>query len=235
MSPSVDFYREVDLVKESVIPEQDGVVISSDAKEAAISSNYDLKPVSGKALKLVGDNELVDGISVRYPGYLAGFFHNMRLKLVNTIDKVTNVIDEKSSIYYRHESRITSTISNLHSDPREELLPGFTYIAIASMTGSIFSKNRGLLLRVATPLALGAACFGYVLPKTFRNTVGLLHSIEAEKFPTMVARQDAALLKAEQLSCKTAHALNKSAQALSSSVYKAQHYVKKWTGLNVID
>ena len=233
MTAPVNFYREVDLVKESVIPKQDGVVLSSEAKEATVESTKDSKPIFNKTMRVIGDNEIIDGISVRYPVYLASFFHGMRSKFARAVDRISLKVDEKSSKYYKHETKITTTIANLHSDPREELLPGFTYVAVASMAGSIFTRNKSILLRLSAPLVLGSLCFSYVLPVTFRNTAGLLHDLEAKSFPDLIIKQDAALSKTREIGCKTAKTIDSGMKSISCKVSEAQHLVKQWTGLNV--
>lgn len=233
MTAPVNFYREVDLVKEGVIPKQEGTAISSHAKEASIASSNESNNASRKIIKLVGDNELVDGISVRSPTYLASYLRRLRQRLAGAVDKVSTSLEKTSSHYYKHENSITSTIANLHSEPREKLLPGFTYIAVAAMTGSILTKNKNAFYRLTAPLALGSLCFFYVLPTTFQNTTALLHELEARKFPHAVARQDTIIKKTQQLSCATVHYADKGVKSIAWSVARFQHYIKEWTGLNV--
>lgn len=227
MAGEINFYREADVVKEAVIPKQDGEGLSSDAKEAHVES------ASQRSVGLVGDNRLIHGISVRYPEYLVKFFHNIRVNLNGTIERASNALEEKSSKYYKHEHSITSTIASLHSDPREELVPGFTYIAVAAMTGSVLSKGRNFLYRFSAPVILGAACFSYVLPKTFQNTMHMLHDIESQYFPYAVSRQDALLREAKLAACRTASFAEGSVKLVQHAVTSTRHNVKEWTGLNV--
>lgn len=233
MTAPFNFYREVDLVKEGVIPEQEGTAISSHAKEASVVSSSESNPASRNIIKLVGDNELIDGISVRSPTYLASSLRRLRERLIGTVNKVSVALEKKSAHYYKHENNISSTISNLHSEPREQLLPGFTYISVAAMTGSILTKNKNAFYRLFAPLALGSLCFFYVLPTTFQNTAALLHELEARKFPHAVARQDAIIKKTQQISHATIHYADTAVKSIAWSLAGLQHYVKEWTGLNV--
>lgn len=232
MAVGLNFYREADLVKEAVIPAQEGTVVSSGAKEATLDASKQ-SPLPHKAVSFIGNNELIDGISVRSPDYLSGFFQKLRLQLTGTINRFTRKLDEKSSAYYKHERKLTSTIADLHSDPREELLPGFTYIAVAAMSGSVLTRNKNFLFRFAAPLLLGSACFSYVLPTTFRNTAVLLHSIEADNFPDAVAKQDAIIRRTGELSRAAAHKVDGVSRSIVGTVAKSQHFIKEWTGLNV--
>lgn len=232
MAQGSSFYREADLVKEAVIPAQEGAVVSSDAKEATLEASKK-SSFPHKAVSLIGGNELIDGISVRSPAYLSDFIQRLRLRLTGTYDRVAQKLDEKSSAYYKHERKLTTTIADLHSDPREQLLPGFTYIAVAAMSGSVLTRNRNFLFRLATPLLLGSACFSYVLPNTFQNTTNLLHSIESANFPKAVAKQDAFIRRTGELSRATAMRIDSASKSIVGTVSKSQHLIKEWTGLNV--
>lgn len=227
------FYREQDLVEEAVIPEQEGTVLSSKAKEAVLEPLKKSEANAGKAASFIGNNELIDGISVRSPSYLLSVFHRLRLGMLGTMDRVTQRIDEKTSAYYRHERRLTTTIADLHSDPREKLLPGFTYIVVAAMSGSILTRNKNFLYRFAAPLLLGSACFSYVLPTTFQNTADLLHSIEAEHFPKTTARQDAVICKTVQMGRTATGYIDHVSKSASAMVSKLRHSIKEWTSLNI--
>lgn len=224
MVGAVDFYRDTDLVKEAVIPQQDGMVFSSDAKEAHEDS---------KIVALLGDNKLVNGISVRYPEYLAEFFQKIRLNLVGSIDRTSQCLESKSNQYYKHEKNITSTIAGLHSDPREQLLPGYLYIAVGAMSGSVFTRGRNILARFTAPLILGSACFYYALPITFRNTTRLLHELESNAFPELVAKQDFICQETRRVACKTAGYYSSSVNSIKELAQWTRHCVKEWTGLRV--
>lgn len=224
MVGAIDFYRDVDFVKESVIPQQDGIVFSSDAKEAHEDS---------RSMVLLGDNKLVHGISVRYPEYLAQFFHKIRLNLAGSIDRAFRSFEHTSGQYYKHEKNISSTIAGLHSDPKEELLPGFTYVVVGAMSGSVLTRGRNIFARFTAPLLLGTACFYYALPTTFKNTARLLHELESTALPNAVAKQDAFVRETKHAACK---AISYGANGVSSirEVSRlTRHHVKEWTGLNV--
>lgn len=227
MVSTVDYYRQTDVVKEAVIPQQNGEGLSSDAREAHVD------PASQKSIGIIGDNRLIHGISVRYPEYLVQFFHNVRVSLAGVVDKASHRLEEKSSKYYKHEQSIASTISSLHSDPREELVPGFTYIAVAAMTGSVLTRGRNFLYRFGAPLILGTACFSYVLPVTFQNTAHMLHGIEAKFFPNAISHQDALLRETNRAASKTASFAEDTVKFIRKAATSTRHYVKEWTGLNL--
>ncbi|SCU94336.1 LAFA_0F21220g1_1 [Lachancea sp. 'fantastica'] len=226
------FYRPIDFVGESVVPPETGSVLSSDAKEAAPS--HDGKgSFSERATEIIGDNQLLDGISVRSPVYLTSWFNLWRTSLASTVSKVGATIDEKSSKYYHHEKRLTTTVANLHSDPREELLPGLTYTLVAAMSGSVLTRNKNVLARLTAPLVLGTLCYSYVLPTTASNTFSLLFDLEKQAFPSVAAHQLSLYTKCQNSLQKTVTFTENTAKAVSGTFDKAAHLVKEWTGLNV--
>lgn len=84
------------------------------------------------------------------------------------------------------ENSFTSTIAGLAPSPQsgERLTPGAIYVLVAAMTGSIISRNRNIVLRGVTPLAIGIGAGWVVLPVTMRNISDLLWTYE-EKFPVI--------------------------------------------------
>ncbi|SCU99995.1 LAMI_0G02190g1_1 [Lachancea mirantina] len=221
------FYRDIDTVKEHVIPPESGTVVSSAAKEAAMSPN------GSRVSQIVGDNRLWDGISVRTPTYMLGLFENWRTNINFQVARACDALDKASSKYYREERRITTTIANLHSDPREELLPGLTYSLVAAMSGSILTRNKNILFRLTAPIAFGAACCSYVLPVTFGNTMDLLYGLEKGVFPRFADGQRAVYVRVHDLMTKSINGAEKITSTVSSSLTCSMRTIKDWTGLNV--
>jgi MICOS complex subunit MIC26 len=87
---------------------------------------------------------------------------------------------------FRKETNFSNTIAGLAPKPEsgEQLLPGVIYVLVATLTGSIISRNRGILLRTATPLAVGIATGWYLIPVTMRNTSDLMWEYE-KKVPAI--------------------------------------------------
>lgn len=230
MAPN--FYREVDLVKESVIPPMSEVVLSSNAKEAA-PQNIESKTLSYELQDVLGENKLAYGISLRTPEPLVNFFGSLRSMINRNLDCAAKKIDSSSQLYYDKERKLTTTIANLHSDPREELLPGFTYILVASMSGSILTRNRNVLLRFATPLLFGITCFSYVLPITFSNSKNLAYDLEKNAFPDLVQYQDRVSNFTKRAAYNTIHFSANFIYTVQNGFQKTSTAIKEWTGLNV--
>ncbi|KAH6650194.1 apolipo protein O-domain-containing protein [Chaetomium tenue] len=78
------------------------------------------------------------------------------------------------------ERSFTSTVASL-APPRESgerLMPGFIYVLVAGMAGSIVARNRNVLVRGAAPLALGLGAAWAVLPVTMGNVGALAWEYE---------------------------------------------------------
>ncbi|KOC12137.1 mitochondrial protein [Aspergillus flavus AF70] len=84
------------------------------------------------------------------------------------------------------ENAFTNTIASLAPSPEsgERLLPGGAYVIVSAMAGSIVSRNRGILLRTASPLAFGTVAAWTLLPVTMRNISDLVWEYE-KKVPAI--------------------------------------------------
>lgn len=233
----VDFYREVDLVKEQIVPPEGEIVPSSKAKEALGEPVQEAKDVTGKLsrkfVKLIGDNELVDGISVRTPPYMVKFFERNRTRLADKIDKTTERVERVSKKYYDNEHKFTSTVAGLRAETKEVFIPGLTYTAVAFMSGSVLTRNKNILYRLAAPLVLGTTCLAFVLPGTFNNVKNLCYDIEKKNFPKFTSEQDRIYRRVNSGFHRTVNFCTKSYKTVNKGIDKAQTVVQEWTGLNV--
>lgn len=69
------------------------------------------------------------------------------------------------------EKDFTQTVASLAppADSNEAVVPGAIYILVATLAGTIVSRNRGIILRTAVPLAFGTTAAYAALPLTMRN------------------------------------------------------------------
>lgn len=58
---------------------------------------------------------------------------------------------------FKKETNIANTIASLapSAESGEQLLPGLIYVLVATMAGSIVSRNRNILIRATFPVAVG--------------------------------------------------------------------------------
>jgi MICOS complex subunit MIC26 len=87
---------------------------------------------------------------------------------------------------FRKETDFSNTMASLAPSPEtgEQLLPGAIYVLVATLAGSIVSRNRGIVLRTTVPLAVGIAAGWYLIPVTMRNTSDLIWEYE-KKVPAL--------------------------------------------------
>jgi MICOS complex subunit MIC26 len=85
------------------------------------------------------------------------------------------------------ETSLANTISSLAPAPEtgEQLLPGAIYVLVATMAGSIVSRNQKILIRATFPLAVGITAGWMLIPVTMQNTANL--SWEYEKRVPVIA------------------------------------------------
>ncbi|CAJ2501047.1 Uu.00g039000.m01.CDS01 [Anthostomella pinea] len=101
---------------------------------------------------------------------------------VATEDAVNSTMDQA----FHLEKSFTTTIASLAParETGEQLMPGLVYVLVASMAGSIVTRNRNFVLRAAVPLALGVGAGWLVVPVTMGNVSALLWTYE-RRFPAV--------------------------------------------------
>ncbi|EFQ99103.1 hypothetical protein MGYG_02116 [Nannizzia gypsea CBS 118893] len=117
---------------------------------------------------------------------LAEQIRHVRLFLYRHSLVAENSFNDTVARVLHAESQFTSTIASL-APPRESgerLLPGGIYVLVSAMAGSIVSRNRGILLRTASPIALGTVAAWSLLPITMRNVSDLVWEYE-KKVPAL--------------------------------------------------
>jgi organizing structure protein 2 len=97
-------------------------------------------------------------------------------------DGVNNALTETM----RLEHSFTSTIRSLapSKETGEKVFPGVLYVLVATMAGSIISRNRNILLRATVPAAIGLTTAYAVLPVTMKNVGDLAWKYE-ERYPVL--------------------------------------------------
>jgi len=109
-----------------------------------------------------------------------------RMALYKQAVRGEKAVDNALTQTLRLEHSFTSTVRSL-APPREsgeKIFPGALYVLVASMAGSIITRNRNILLRASVPLAVGITAANVVLPITTRNVGDLIWTYE-EKYPVL--------------------------------------------------
>ncbi|KAH8704883.1 putative mitochondrial protein [Talaromyces proteolyticus] len=117
---------------------------------------------------------------------LEGQVRRARLFLYAHSLAAENAFNDFLSRVLRIENAFTDTVASLapSAESGERLLPGGIYVVVSAMAGSIVSRNRGIVLRSATPLAFGTVAAWTLLPVTMRNVSDFLWEYE-KKVPAV--------------------------------------------------
>jgi organizing structure protein 2 len=109
-----------------------------------------------------------------------------RLALYRQAVRSEQAVDSALTSALAMEHSFTSTVRSLAppKESGEKIFPGALYVLVASMAGSIVTRNRNVLLRATVPAAVGVAAASAVLPITMRNVGDLMWTYE-EKYPVI--------------------------------------------------
>ncbi|EUC48446.1 hypothetical protein COCMIDRAFT_87353 [Bipolaris oryzae ATCC 44560] len=109
-----------------------------------------------------------------------------RMALYEQAVRGEKAVDNALTETLRLEHSFTSTIRSLAppKESGEKVLPGALYVLVASMAGSIVTRNRNILLRASVPLAVGITAANVVLPITSKNVGDLIWTYE-ERYPVV--------------------------------------------------
>ncbi|KAJ4984500.1 hypothetical protein SVAN01_09975 [Stagonosporopsis vannaccii] len=109
-----------------------------------------------------------------------------RMALYRQAVRGEQAVDSALTSTLRLEHSFTSTVRSLAppKESGEKLFPGALYVLVASMAGSIVTRNRNVVLRAAVPAAVGLTAAYAVLPITMNNVGTLVWSYE-EKYPVI--------------------------------------------------
>lgn len=109
-----------------------------------------------------------------------------RLALHGQVVRGEQAVDNALTKALHLEHSFTSTIRSLGppKESGEKVFPGALYVLVASMAGSIVTRNRNILLRASVPAVVGIAAANLVLPITTKNVGDLIWTYE-ERFPVL--------------------------------------------------
>jgi MICOS complex subunit MIC26 len=77
--------------------------------------------------------------------------------------------------------------------PDEQLTPAVLYVGVASLSGSILSRNRSIFTRALLPTAFFYLSFNHFLPKTTKNVSAYAGSLEEKHFPVLAQKHTVAI------------------------------------------
>ncbi len=126
-----------------------------------------------------------NAFNIQAPILIQKQIKHIRYKLHDELTIFQNKYNDIKNEFIIFENNLIKKYRNL-KNPNEDLLPANIYILTSILSGSIISKNRGILLRFSTPLIFGIISFKFLLPKTIYNIESKIWKFEIEKFPLKV-------------------------------------------------
>ncbi|KAK6463331.1 apolipo protein O-domain-containing protein [Scheffersomyces coipomensis] len=189
-------------------------------------------PASGTELEALGPNKIVEGISVRSPTAVESFFKSGREITSEYYTKLQGYINQGYSKYNETERQVTDSVSALHNRS-EDLLPNSIYIVIATLSGNIAARQRGVISKITFPVILGIASFKYFLPQTYINTKNFIWKLEQDKLPQVAEQQVFVYNQADSLVKTIEQTSDSSIKTVESSIQSLRKSIADITGLNI--
>ncbi|TDL26918.1 hypothetical protein BD410DRAFT_475685 [Rickenella mellea] len=126
------------------------------------------------------------------------------------------------------ENRVKSLIP-----PDEPLTPGLLYVGVATLTGSVVSRNRNIALRLTLPPTLFLLSLNYLLPKTSSNIGAYVSQLEHKYTPALARTQDTAIAHSAMTWERAKDAYARGRSKVGSGVKCAVGQVQDATGLKL--
>lgn len=210
--------------------------VMNESKRRFYAETTNVNTVPGNAAQeeteILGPRTVVNGMTVRLSAGIENVFGYAREGLLNTWNTIESYVNDSKNTIYDTERQVSSTVRSLHHRS-EDLLPSSIYIAIAALTGQIFTRNRNIVARAIVPIGFGLGAFKYFLPQTFAHTASFVWKAEQKALPGLASSQGAAVAQAEKLVETLENTAVKGQETYHNSVEALRTKVIKFTGLNL--
>ncbi|KAG5421907.1 hypothetical protein I9W82_001000 [Candida metapsilosis] len=189
-------------------------------------------PAPASEIKSLGENRLVDGISVRTFSSTENFFKGTREFVSARVSDLSNWANKGYTKFNDTERFVTTTVSDLHYK-KEDLLPNGIYVIVAALAGTIAARPRGVIAKITFPVITGLAAFKYFLPVTFDNTREFTWRLEQKNVPQVAQQQANAYNSVVGLAKAIEDGTEHSVKRVESGTQSLKQYIANITGLNL--
>lgn len=117
--------------------------------------------------------------------------------------------------------------------PEESITPGALYIGVATLTGSILARSRGLPIRLILPPTFFFVSLNQFLPRTASNIGDYVSGLEHKYVPRAARFQDTAIAHSQMTWQMAKDRAEEGREALGKGVFAAVEQVEGWTGLQL--
>ncbi|KAI3406417.1 hypothetical protein KGF56_000898 [Candida oxycetoniae] len=213
--------------------------ISNESKRKFYEDDTQVVPVPGTVvaapaseIESLGQNRMIDGISVRSTEATEEFFKTIRSRFTSALNGFNNWLNHKYTKFNETERYVTNTVSSLHYR-KEDILPNGIYVIIAILSGTIAARPRGLISRITFPTVAGLVAFKYFLPVTFDNTREFVWLVEQRSVPQVAQQQENAYHSAIGLAKSIEEGANHGVERIERGAHSLKQSIAEITGLNI--
>ncbi|KAI5969150.1 hypothetical protein CANMA_001817 [Candida margitis] len=189
-------------------------------------------PAPASEINSLGENRIIDGISVRTTTPTENFFKSAREFTSARVCDLSNWLNGSYTKFNDTERFVTSTVSDLHYK-KEDLLPNGIYVIVAALAGTIAARPRGVIAKTTFPVIAGLAAFKYFLPVTFDNTREFTWNLEQRKAPQVAKQQADAYNSVVGLAKSIEDGAEQSVRHVESRAQSLRQSIANITGLNL--
>ncbi|KAI5960408.1 uncharacterized protein KGF55_004700 [Candida pseudojiufengensis] len=213
--------------------------IHNDSKRNFYEDDTNVVPVPGTTIpapaseiESLGNNKLIDGISVRTTKPTENFFKQIREFTSHKLNEFNHWINHNYTKYNETERLVTSTVSDLHYK-KEDLLPNGIYVVIGTLAGVIAARPRGIISKISFPIITGLLTFKYFLPVTFDNTTDFAWKLEQRNLPQIAEKQKDAYHSTLKFAKSIENTTENSIKLVENGAQSLKKSIADITGLNL--
>ncbi|CAK9438457.1 uncharacterized protein LODBEIA_P26810 [Lodderomyces beijingensis] len=183
-------------------------------------------------IESLGENKIIDGISVRSTKTTENFFKTARQHASVALTELNHWLNKQYTNFNDTERFVTTTVSDLHYK-REDILPNGIYVIIAILSGTVAARTRGVISKVCFPTIAGLAAFRYFLPVTFDNTRVFAWKLEQKNVPSFAKQQEDAYHGAIALAKSIEEGTERNIKRVEDGTQSLRKSIADITGLNL--
>ncbi|CAX45459.1 conserved hypothetical protein [Candida dubliniensis CD36] len=167
-----------------------------------------------------GQATFINGMVIRSTPILEKYANSIRHYLHNKLSIWTAELNTQTSAFKNELTTINSEINSLIYEP---ILPNLIYILTMTLTGSIFVRQRNIVIRFITPIMFGGLSLKYFMPNTFKAIIGKYDNVEKENLPQLYEQRQELTKNLKQLK----NDMDQGLENAQVGVYQAVHDFRK--------
>jgi len=152
----------------------------------------------------------------------------------STYNDTNTILQGWVSMWIGVEHAVEKRVKSLKA-PEESITPGILYVGVATLTGSILARSRGLPIRLILPPALFLGSLNQFLPHTAANIGAHISRLEHQYVPRAAEIQDTAIAHSQMTWQMAKDRADEGRESIGKGVFTAVGQLEGWTGLQLKD